>query len=418
MDLMSPKSVDVLTQHSTISYPILDASQHQRSLSMGKFITLAVGKNLEIQRDPFNPKIASFFALVPITEAAKLDRGNANVRNPVDNRKPVQKMLHTIEMTPHLFHRKNKGITYLCSQIELDKKKGQLRIKLPQDSRARYGILDGGHTHQSIQLSIEKLELFKEKKDWVTPYVKVFIEAGEEVEEVTADMAESLNTSTAVQAHTLYDYRREFDDLKKVLKGAGIDLSTIAFREGELGKALEIREIIQRLACFHPKWKTASVTPVSMYRGRGKALEMYVNEETHKGFVALFDVLPDILTLPEYIQSEFSKGGILKGRKLGKLKVAKLTDPFVSFGGFQSEHRLDMAALLPMAAAFRSMLVLRDGKMKWKKNPKEIFRKVAPRLYDVLSNYSARAKTASQLGSDAQYWFACSQVVDNADSEE
>ena len=36
-------------------------------------------------------------------------------------------------------------------------------------------------------------------------------------------------------------------------------------------------------------------------------------------FRRLYDVVRDVATLPEYIQSEFSRGEVVKGRKFGKM---------------------------------------------------------------------------------------------------
>jgi len=103
------------------------------------------------------------------------------------------------------------------------------------------------------------------------------------------------------------------------LKKSGFDVSLIAFRENE-DKEWDIREIIQRMACFlKDRWK--STQPANMYKSKGKALDLFTNETTRDEFRKLYDVVGDIITLPEYVQSQFSQGDAVKGRRFGKLKA-------------------------------------------------------------------------------------------------
>lgn len=374
---------------------------------MSKVISLCVSKDAcHSHQDPFNPRITHVTTLLPFREAVKLERGNANVRNPME-KKPLRDMLNTIKDSPQRFHRQNLGITYLCERVGLDRTKSELQLVIPENpKRARFGVVNGGHTLEAIQRAVE------ENKD-VKAYVKVHIQAEEEENnEEVASIVQSLNTSTPVQAHTFYEYQNKYEDLKRALKAQDFDLSLIAFREGETGKEWEVREIIQRMSVYLKRWK--SLQPASMYKSKGKALELFVSESSHHEFVELYDVLVDILTLPEYIQSQFSTGKVLRGRKPGKLRCAKLVKQFVRPGTpYISEHQIDLAGTLPIAAAFRKLLSFNEstGRLEWKYSYKEVFEAKAPELYDILSKHSAKARTSSQLGSDAEFWAACSDCI-------
>ncbi len=52
-----------------------------------------------------------------------------------------------------------------------------------------------------------------------------------------------------------------------------------------------------------------------MYKSKGKALDLYTNDTSREEFRKLYDVAADVVTLPEFIQSEFSKGDAVKGRR-------------------------------------------------------------------------------------------------------
>jgi hypothetical protein len=371
-------------------------------------------------KDPTNPNIQHLEALIPFHEAVKLERGNANVRPPTD-KKPMKMMSQTVEFAPTTFHVKNRGITYLCNKFDYDREKRTIKISVPELTQsamkkskvAKFGIADGGHTYEVIRRTVSNLEELQTKEGWSEPFVRVHFLAGEgEDTSEVENIVEALNTSLAVQQYTLDEYKHKFDNLKKALSRGGFDLNQIAFTENE-DKEWNVVEIIQRLSCFlKDRW--VKIQPTSMYKSKGKALRLFTDDETKREFEALYDIIADIITLPEYIQSEFSTGKLLKKRKLGKLRPVRTLDVPYSRPGTDmlTEHRMDLAALLPMASAFRELLAKnKEGKYYWKIDPKKVFREIADDLYDVLSIRSAKVKTASQLGSDVDYWATCTNIV-------
>jgi hypothetical protein len=108
------------------------------------------------------------------------------------------------------------------------------------------------------------------------------------------------------------------------VKESGFDTSVITFRENE-GKEWHVVEIIQRLACFlKERWQ--DVPPTSMYKSKAKALDLFTNETSVLEFRRLYSVIKEVITLPEYIQHQFSLGGVIKKRKLGKVNGVKTLD--------------------------------------------------------------------------------------------
>jgi hypothetical protein len=75
---------------------------------------------------------------------------------------------------------------------------------------------------------------------------------------------------------------------------------------------------------------------------------------------------------------------------------------------------MDGAIVLPMASAFRSLLVFRNDGYQWKANPYEVFKSCADDLYEVLLGRIRRVKSASQLAADQEYWISCEKVVMSA----
>lgn len=280
-----------------------------------------------------------------------------------------------------------------------------------ENGEPKFGIADGGHTFEVIQQTIDRLNELREREGWTEPFVRVHFLAGQAFESGELEqLVEALNTSSQVQQFTLDEYQNKFDELKDALQKGGFDPGVVAFRENE-EKEWDVREIVQRMACFlKERWKTTQ--PASMYRSKGKALDLYTNETTHDEFRKLYDVAADVVTLPEFIQSEFSKD-TGKGRKFGKLRAVKtLKKPLTPAGTqYTTDHEMDLAASLPIAAAFRELLELKGDKYYWKADYKEVFRFAADELYKTLLNKVKMAKGVNALGADTEYWTQCANIV-------
>ena len=201
------------------------------------------------------------------------------------------------------------------------------------------------------------------------------------------------------------------------MKRGGFDVSQIAFRENE-EKEWDIREIVQRMACFlKDRWK--STQPANMYKSKGKALDLYTNESTRDEFSKLYNVICDVITLPEYVQSQFSLGDAVKGRKFGKLRAVKTLKKQWTRPGteYVTEHEMDLAVSLPIAAAFRELLDLKGGKYFWKVDYKQVFQLAAEELYKVMLSKLQKSKAVNSLGADTEYWTQASNIVLRAKDE-
>ncbi len=337
-------------------------------------------------------------------------------------------MVDTVENDPTSFHLKNRGIIYRCDKFEYDNAKRLLRVTIPdipegefddlENNDPKFGIADGGHTFEVILQTITRSNELHEREGWNEPYVRVHFLAGDAKDLGELELVvEALNTSSQVQQYTLDEYQNKFDELKEALKKGGFDPSLIAFRENE-DKEWDIREVVQRMACFlKERWK--SPQPASMYKSKGKALDLYTNESTRDEFRKLYDVARDIVTLPEYVQSQFSLGDAVKGRKFGKMRAVKtLKRPSVRPGAdYETEHEMDLAASLPIAAAFRELLELKGDRYYWKVDYKLVFQAAAEELYKALLNKLRSMRSLTSLGADTEYWTQASNIVLRAKDE-
>jgi hypothetical protein len=371
-------------------------------------------------KDPANTSIFHFETYLPFSEAVKLERGNANVRPPKDNH-PVKEMMQSVDDTPALFHLKNRGITYICEKFQYDNQSRTLTISIPNipkskldvETSPRFGIADGGHTFKVVEDVAADIDRYKEDEDWTEPFVRVHFMVSESDIGID-DVVEALNTSIQVKRFTLEEYRGKFDQLKDALIAAKFDISHVAFRENE-DKPWQVTEIVQRLACFlKDRWKI--IPPSSMYRSKDKALQLFINDESGE-FKKLYPIIKDVITFPEFIQSSLSEN--IEGRKLGKVKgVKKQSKQFRrDCTEYLSLYRMDGAIVLPMASAFRTLMVTKGDGFQWKINPYDVFKRCADDLYEVLLGRIRRVKSASQLAADQEYWISCEKVVMSAKDE-
>lgn len=280
------------------------------------------------------------------------------------------------------------------------------------EEEPRFGIADGGHTYEVIRQTVDRMNELREQQGWTEPFVRVHFLAGEavvsgEIEQIV----EALNTSSQVQQYTLDEYQNKFDELKKALSDDGFDVNLVAFRENE-EKEWDVREIVQRMACFlKDRWKFTQ--PTSMYRSKGKALDLFTNDATRSEFEKLYGVIRDVITLPEFVESQFSQGDVTKGKRFGGLRAVKtLKKPQTRPGTkFTTEHHTDLAASLPIAAAFRELLELNGERYAWKARPDVVFKKCGEELYKVLASKSRTAKSVNSLGSDTELWTQAVNII-------
>lgn len=265
---------------------------------------------------------------------------------------------------------------------------------------------------------MRRVEALKEIEGWTEPFVRVRFITTKGTYVVPEEMVEALNTSTQVKEHTMDEYRNEFQPLKEILTGSGFDIKHISFKENDSG-SWDIREILQRLGCF---LKDKQSLGPQLYKSKQKALKLYIDPKSREDFLALSDVMLDIAFLPEYIEAQFSSKENMKNRnRFGGLRVVKPLKEDHTYPGInlKTRHRLDLAATLPLAGAFRELLQTdsKTGKQFWIVDWKEAFKRTADELYRALTNNLATVSPIASLGSDAAYWTTASNVILRAKSE-
>jgi hypothetical protein len=401
-------------------------------------ITVKTDSLIASLRNPYDDSIFHLETILPFSEANKLIPGTANVRKPRAASRPYRKMIETVELSPRTFHAENRGIVFVCedfdvSEVEPPRKNkagkpgqptekdspGLTQIVLTvednsedlqeEDARTRTGIADGGHTFAVIAHTMEHIKELQEKNpEWREPHVrvKIMLTRGIDINRVV----EALNTSTQVKDYTLDDYRSEFDGLKQALADQQFDTKEIAWRENDTGY-WDIREIVQRLALFIPDKPNFGPR---LYKSRQSALRMYM--ENRKQFSPLLPLAKDLAFLPELIEAQFSSRENIKARmRLGSLRAAKGLSEERQFPslGLSTKYAFNLAATLPIAGAFRELLIMSEDTVEWEVDHREALSLAAEDLYRALTDTLATipAGNIGSMGSNQAYWSQCSNVM-------
>jgi hypothetical protein len=378
-------------------------------------LSLKAGGSCAVFDDPYYKGLKVIQAYLPFSEASKLERGNANVRPPAEKH-PFKAMEETLQTKPMDFHILNRGIFYICDDARTS---GDTITIHPKKKRGqRWGIGDGGHTFDVICREVERRKnLVAELKGAPEPFVKVeFMYWDDSVDLDPAVAVRARNTSLQVQTHSMIYYQGGFDPIIKALEKGGMDPNLFAFRENE-AKPWNVKPAIQILACFLiDEWENKF--PTSMYTSQNRAISLYLNPEKKAAFEELYLVLVDIITLPDRISALISKGDLVNVRMLEKLPkresaIAKPRRAFTRPGTkFESRHRIDMAALLPAATAFRELLRRKKtGEVDWSIPLSKAVPACLPGIFEVLCEQGKRAPVPSALGYDTAYWAGCQNVV-------
>jgi predicted RNase H-like HicB family nuclease/predicted RNA binding protein YcfA (HicA-like mRNA interferase family) len=76
--------------------------------------------------------------------------------------------------------------------------------------------------------------------------------------------------------------------------------------------------------------------------------------------------------MPEFVQCQFNHA-TGKGRRFGKMRLVKLLKEAKTFPGtnYPTEHQMDLAASLPIAARFRELLELKGDRYYWRTDYKK-----------------------------------------------
>lgn len=310
-----------------------------------------------------------------------------NPRNQKQSSSPSKSMQETLRDEQDSFVFRNRGLTFIVQSVSWDNKTEILEMLCEIDKSPDFqinGLADGAHTYEVIKKFISETE--EPEQEEITAEVKLDIITGFIDRDEIIAMVDSRNKSTPVRTESLLDYKGFFKPIKEILKGQIYD-NNIAYFENQLVdekkpesgyRQINISSVLSYLMCLDLNEFNENKHPISAYSSKKKVLDWFEQryKKDEKDTIALIEILPEILELRDYIESQMYKiWNKISGRfgdqpGVKKFKKAKKLD----FSEHQSEYLIPGGYIYPVFSAFRALLIKKNDKYEFNiDNPKKIF---------------------------------------------
>lgn len=303
------------------------------------------------------------------------------------------KVAKRIQMTltndrDHNFYLLNRGLLLSAESVVYDNVNSAVTIAFADLSI--HGDVDGGHTYKVIlenQRFLEKGQSF----------VKIEVLTG--VEDFFQDLAAARNTSVQVKDKSIAELEKRFTLIKSAIDDQPY-ANDINYKENDT-KRIDVTDLLTLLFMFNidrfPVGGTSQ--PISAYSAKKACVDDYLKNskefEAHpekNPYVKMVPIMVDIFKLYDEIERrmpEFYKGTNPGTKKYGGLKGVGMHRPgtpqFKSrFYQETIEYTTPYGFMYPILGAFRALVVEKDGKYTWKKNPFEILNNDGNYLVDLV----------------------------------
>lgn len=284
---------------------------------------------------------------------------------------------------PEMFYLNNRGIVISAKSAELRGR--NLTVNLGNDNSI-YGILDGGHTYQTILDNREKID--KEKA-----YVHIEIITKISDLEPIDSLASARNHSVQVNDKAIAELAGNFQFVKDAIQEEDY-ANRIAYKQNQESDKYDIdaTDIIRLMFAMNSVEfpKDSLSQPIQAYSGKSyvlkKFLESLKNEEegNPSPYKELALLLPKMITLYDKIETEIpSLYRILHGKnsKFGNVKGVELRSVKSKFLRTNIEYSISQGLIFPIFASFR-YLIQKDNNnnLNWIDDPVNIWKAVNKKL--------------------------------------
>ena len=339
-----------------------------------------------------------------------------NPRDPKISSGVAIKIQSTLKDNPESFFLKNRGLTLMVDSVTFDNQSNE--IKLEMSDQNRNGLLDGGHTFRVIRNYLEGLS--KDEIDEINAFVRIEILEGIQDVVEAVGIVESRNTSTQVKEQSIEELKKNYEEIKNVLKGQPY-AENIAYKEYELledgsKKNIDIKEILSYLVCFDVEEFGSEKHPIKAYSSKASVVQHFRDNQTRMS--KYVELLPSILELRDFIYLELPDAYNLSGGKFGGLtgvielsNKARMNKEELSFTGKESNYRIPNSFIYPILASFRNVVQIKDNKCSWKILPVKLFRELKNDLAIRLGEQAKELRNPNKLGKDSATWGRCYDLV-------
>jgi hypothetical protein len=367
-------------------------------------------------QDPTNPKV------VRSVGYCAFERLPFTIPMDPNPRQPTEKSLHstlaqdiktTATESRGLFHLVNAGIFILADSVDYNNEKGLLTFVI--DTDRGQGLYNGGHTLKLIEELVQNE--FKQMEDSTQrQYCNFDIQVGVDAKNL-ADIAEGRNRTVPLKEKTLAEYQDKFEWVKDSLQKK-LYRDKIGYVENH-DKPEDIERVICRLTAVNCLLYNKDTQPIVAYSSKKRCLELFVTEPDK--FLPLAPIVPDVLELYEHLIShakDYYLEHVPGGKFIqweGAVKQLQRTKDKLPLTGEEVKYRIADGWLIPLLAAFRALLQVKDGKVEWQVQPGVIYKRIGGRLIRILyETHTTLGKNPNAVG---KYENVYRQLYAEVDSE-
>ncbi len=323
-----------------------------------------------------------------LIDVKRIPRNIPMMTNPRDqnlNTKVAKKIKATLnDDRDHNFYLLNRGLLISAKSVVYDNVNSAVTVTFSDLSV--HGDVDGGHTYKII---LQSQDYLAEGQS----YVKVEVLTG--VEDFFQDLAAARNTSVQVKDKSMAELEKRFDLIKEAIKNEPY-AKDINFKENDT-KRIDITDLLTLLFMFNidrfPVDGTA--LPISAYSAKKSCVDDYLKDSKEfescpekNPYMKMMPIMPDIFRLYDEIEvrmPEFYQGSSSQTKKYGMLKGVGIHRPNTpAFKSRFMQRNIDYSTpygfMYPILGAFRALVVEKDGKYVWSKDPFKILIKDGEQL--------------------------------------
>jgi len=359
----------------------------------------------------------NYYAIIDVENLPDLkDWRDINVRDPKTTGSVPRKITRSFHENDEMFLFMNRGITVSVESATFNNRTSELQIVM--SNKNDHGLLDGGHTYSIIREEVKRLKENEER------FVKFEILEGFTRDDIT-DIVEGRNTSNQVKDQSLMELEGQFEGLKRFLPKGYEQL--IAFSEYETGsdgyaKPIDIRDVITLLTTFNNDLFDNDTQPVIAYSGKQQCLKKY--KESKPTYEKIFPLVKDIINLYNEIYLSYNEfyGELSSQKGYKRNGFGNLTGittypkpgmgPELYFEDRRPDYAIPAGFIYPVLAAFRALVVEKDGVYAWGKNckPISILKKdLGVKLVGIVTDEALKMQNPTKMGKSALIWKSCYQ---------
>jgi len=337
-----------------------------------------------------------------------------NVRDPLMSSAVAKGILTSLQENPEAFFFKNRGITIIADDINLNKNDDYIELVFGDSQLS--GLLDGGHTYKAIRTYIESLE--EDESSGLDGHVKVEIIVGLKSADDIVAVVEARNTSTQVKEESLQELANHFDHIKKVLEDQTY-FKNIAFKEVELAedgsrKDIDIKDILSYLLCFDAERfpMESKEQPTLAYSSKSAVVKYFKDDDNRLRLDKYIKLLPEILQLRDLIYAELpvvynSLGGHFS-MLTGVTKTPHKGEPVqLPFTDLTTAVQIPSSFIYPILASFRSLVQVEAGEVSWVADPIEVWGNHKKKLADSIGLAAKQLQNPNKMGKQKSLWETC-----------